>query len=239
MAVERATREQERRLVWDLPLRAFHWLLVVSLAASWATAKAGFEWMEVHLRLGYFTIGLVTFRLIWGFIGPRHARFSSFLAGPRALWRHARAHLTHQPLHTVGHNPLGGLMVLVMLALLAVQVAAGLFATDDIAFYGPYNPAVSGATASLITRIHHANFNVILAAAALHVLAIGYYVFVKRLNLVSAMFTGTKPAAMVPEAEAITSSKLGRAIVAILISAGVVYGLLAAAPPPPADEFVF
>jgi cytochrome b len=238
MIVKREMRVEERRMVWDLPLRVFHWLLVTGLVTSWATAEAGFEWMEIHLRLGYFTIGLLVFRLIWGVIGPRHARFSSFIVGPRESWRYARALFAHRPLYAVGHNPLGGLMVLMMLLLVAMQVATGLFASDDIAFYGPYNPAVSGATASFLTRIHHANFNWILAAATLHVLAIGFYFFVKRLNLVAPMLTGMKPAAMVPHAEAIMSSELWKAMVAILISAGVVYGLLVVAPPP-ADEFFF
>jgi len=130
-------------------------------------------------------------------------------------------------------------MVIVMLALVAVQAGTGLFVTDDIAFYGPYNPAVSGETASFLTRIHHQNFNLILLAVALHVLAILYYVFVKRQNLVAAMLTGRKPAEWVPENEAITSSQLGKALIVIAISAGAVYWLLAAAPPPPPDEFFF
>ncbi|MFO7277052.1 MAG: cytochrome b/b6 domain-containing protein [Pseudomonadota bacterium] len=237
MAVERLT--QERRLVWDLPLRAFHWLLVASIAGSWITAELGFEWMDVHFFLGYFTIGLLIFRIIWGFVGPRHARFSSFLTGPRGWIDYARSLRAKTPVYSVGHNPLGGLMVIVMLALVAVQAGTGLFVTDDIAFYGPYNPAVSGETASFLTRIHHQNFNLILLAVALHVLAILYYVFVKRQNLVAAMLTGRKPAEWVPENEAITSSQLGKALIVIAISAGAVYWLLAAAPPPPPDEFFF
>src|SRR5579875_3637093 len=81
------SRPGERRLVWDLPLRAFHWLFAASILASWGTAKLGFTWMQWHIRLGYWMMGLLLFRIVWGLIGPRHARFASFLKGPRAVWR--------------------------------------------------------------------------------------------------------------------------------------------------------
>jgi cytochrome b len=83
-------RATSRRLVWDLPLRLFHWLFAASVSASWATAQLGVSWMEWHLRLGYWLMGLLIFRLVWGFFGPRHARFSSFLVGPRRIWSYAR-----------------------------------------------------------------------------------------------------------------------------------------------------
>ena len=224
----------DRRLVWDLPLRAFHWLFAASILASWATAEAGFEWMKVHMRLGYFMIGLLLFRLVWGFIGPRHARFANFLKGPGTVWRYARGlrHKASEAVVSVGHNPLGGLMVILMLLLVAFQVTTGLFATDDIVWTGPYNPSVSDATAKVLTHLHHLNFNFILAAIALHVAAIAYYAFVKKQNLVPAMLTGWKPAESVPAGEAITSSELWKALIVIAVAAAAVYGLLSAAPQP-------
>lgn len=222
---------EEKRLVWDLPLRLFHWLLVISLCASWATAEAGFDWMQIHMYLGYFTIGLLLFRLIWGFIGPRHARFGSFLASPAAIWRYAKGLGAGTMLQTVGHNPLGGVMVVIMLVLVGVQAGTGLFATDDIVWTGPYNGAVSGAMADRLTSLHHVNFNIILAAAALHIMAIAFYFLVKKQNLVAAMLHGKKPAATVPAHEAITRSELVKAIIVIAISAGLVYWLISAAPP--------
>jgi cytochrome b len=222
----------EQRLVWDLPLRLFHWLFATSVIASWATAKAGFEWMQWHIRLGYWMMGLLLFRVIWGFVGPRHARFSSFLARPAAIWRYAKS-LTGvgQAIRSVGHNPLGGLMVILMLVLVAFQVGTGLFATDDIAWSGPYNPAVSGHTAGVLTSLHHLNFNIIWGAIGLHVIAIVYYAFVKKQNLVPAMLTGWKPAEAVPAHEAITSSELLKALIVIVLASGAVYGILRAAPP--------
>ena len=223
---------EERRLVWDLPLRLFHWLLVLSLAASWATAEAGFDWMQVHMYLGYWTLGLIVFRLIWGFVGPRHARFSSFVASPAGIWRYAKGLGAGTMIQTVGHNPLGGIMVIVMLVLVGFQAISGLFATDDIVWTGPYNGAVSGATAERLTSLHHLNFNIILAAVALHIMAIAFYFLVKKQNLVGAMLHGKKLAAHVPDHEAITKSEIVKAVVVIVISAGLIYWMLAVAPEP-------
>jgi cytochrome b len=221
------------RLVWDLPLRLFHWLLVLSLAASWATAKAGFDWRPLHMRLGYFTLGLVLFRLVWGFIGPRHARFSSFLAGPAGVLRYVRG-MTAGTLiaQSAGHNPLGALMVIGMLALLGLQTATGLFTSDDIVYAGPYNGAVSDALAKRLGHLHHLTFNLILAAVGLHVLAILFYTFAKKQRLVPAMFSGHKPATVVAAQEAIDSSQLLKACLIASLSAGLVYWLVSAAPPP-------
>jgi cytochrome b len=224
----------EKRLVWDLPLRLFHWLLVLSLAASWGTAELGFDWMQIHMYLGYWTIGLLVFRIIWGFIGPRHARFASFLTGPQGLWRYARGLAAGTMIQTAGHNPLGGISVIVMLVLVGFQAGTGLFATDDIVWTGPYNPAVSGAMADKLTSLHHANFNIILAAVALHILAITFYFLVKKQNLVGAMLHGKK---VVPPHEAISKSEIVKAIIVIAISAGLVYWLLSAAPTPPSDNY--
>jgi len=230
------TRGPERRLVWDLPLRLFHWLFAGSVLASWATAQLGVSWMKWHLRLGYWTMGLLVFRILWGLVGPRHARFSSFLTGPRRIWSHARQ-LTAagHGLNSVGHNPLGGLMVIFMLLLAVLQVGTGLFATDDITWSGPYNPSVSSATAELLTRIHHINFNVIWLAIALHIAAILFYALVRKDNLVPAMLTGWKPAEAVPADQAIASSELWKAAIVIALAAGFVYWVLSCAPPP-ADE---
>lgn len=229
---------EEKRLVWDLPLRVFHWLFALSIAASWATAEAGFEYMQYHFYLGYWMIGLVVFRVIWGFIGPRHARFSNFLHGPSMLLKYFRSLTGREPLITPGHNPAGGLMVIVMMAMVALQAGTGLFASDDIAWSGPYNPAVSSSLAGKLTSLHHANFNWILGAIALHLLAIGFYWRVKKQNLVVPMFTGHKPAAWVAEHEAIASSQLLKALIVILISSGLVYWLIGAAPEP-VDTYSF
>jgi cytochrome b len=230
-------RTDDRRLVWDLPLRLFHWLLVLSMIASYTTAKLGFDWMQWHFYLGYWTIGLLVFRILWGFIGPRHARFSSFIRRPSAIWLYLKSMVKRTSARTIGHNPVGGLMVLAMLLLVSVQAATGLFATDDVVWAGPYNPSVSSSTASTLSTIHSINFNILLGAVGLHISAILFYALYKRQNLVVPMLHGHLPSAMVPEHEAISSSQLLKALVVSLLAAAFVYWLLAHAPVAPDSTY--
>jgi cytochrome b len=217
---------QSLRLVWDLPTRVFHWLLVLTIIGSYVTAKLGL--MPWHQRLGLLMIGMLIFRVIWGLIGPRHARFSTFVKGPGTIVKYLKGGI-----HSVGHNPLGAGMVVLMLLLLALQATTGLFSTDDVAFVGPYFPKVSHNLAEQLTGIHHKNFNFILAAIVLHLCAITFYTFVKKERLVPAMFHGSKAAEQVPAHEAITSSQLWKALIVIAVAGGCVFWLLHAAPPPP------
>ena len=185
-----AVPDDNRRLVWDLPLRMFHWLLALSIFLCWGTAKASFGWMKWHFILGYWVTGLLIFRLIWGFFGPRHSRFGNFLKGPGSVIAYARTLARARAGYRVaGHNPLGALMVVLMLLLVSVQAATGLFSTDDIAWSGPYNPSVSSEIASQLTRIHHLNFNLIWGAIGLHLAAIIYYTAVKKEKLVHIAWT--------------------------------------------------
>jgi cytochrome b len=220
----------DKRLVWDLPLRLFHWLLVTSMIASYVTAKLGFDWMQWHFYLGYWTIGLLAFRILWGFFGPKHARFGSFIRNPSAIWLYMKSLFHRDSVRSIGHNPVGGLMVILMLVLVAVQATTGLFATDDVVWAGPYNPSVSSSTASTLSSIHSINFNIILGVVCLHIAAIVFYGLYKRQNLVVPMLHGHLPSTLVPEHEAISSSQLIKAVVASLVAAGFVYWLLAHAP---------
>jgi cytochrome b len=238
-AEEKRARQQvqARRLVWDLPLRLFHWLLVLSMIASYTTAKLGFDWMQWHFYLGYWTIGLVVFRILWGFFGPRHARFGSFIHKPSAVWLYLKGMFNRESPRSIGHNPVGGLMVLFMLALVAVQVTTGLFTTDDVVWSGPYYPAVSASTASTLSSIHSLNFNIILGVVGLHIAAILFYGLYKRQNLVVPMLHGHLPANLVPEQEAISNSQLIKALVISLVAAGFVYWLVAHAPVAPDNTY--
>jgi cytochrome b len=220
----------EKRLVWDLPLRLFHWLLVTSMIASYVTAKLGFDWMQWHFYLGYWTIGLLVFRVLWGVFGPKHARFGSFIRNPSAIWLYMKSLFHRDSVRSIGHNPVGGLMVILMLALVAVQATTGLFTTDDVVWAGPYNPSVSSSTASTLSSIHSINFNIILGVVCLHIAAIIFYGLYKRQNLIVPMLHGHLPSTMVPEHEAISSSQLIKAVVVSLVAAGFVYWLLAHAP---------
>jgi len=239
---------KEKRLVWDLPLRLFHWVLVLSIAASWYTAENSGEYLtvgediisytQIHFWLGYWALGLIAFRILWGFFGPRHARFTSFLAGPGKLLRYGRTVFQRNALPAVGHNPLGGWMVVLMLLMIGAQAATGLFLIDNTEIYPAiYNPAVEVETANTLYRFHHLNFDVLLWVIGVHVLAILFYALYKRQNLVGPMFSGRKSAGIIPEREAIAGSQLLKALIVALVCAGGVYLLVKMAPPPVESEY--
>ena len=177
-----------RRLhVWDLPTRVFHWLLALAIPAAIATGMIGGDLIVWHGRLGLAILGLITFRLLWGFIGAPHARFASFVRGPRAIAAYLRGEW-----RGVGHNPLGALSVLAMLALIALQIGSGLFANDDIAYQGPLAHAASDDWSSRLTTLHSLLQYGLIGVVLLHAAAIVYYVRVRREQLLRPMITGYK-----------------------------------------------
>jgi len=176
--------------LWDLPLRAFHWSLVLAVTVAVVTGKLGGGWMNLHGKAGLCIVGLVVFRLVWGFVGSTHARFANFFPTPGRV----RAYLGGR-WREVGHNPLGALSVLALLALLALQAGTGLFSNDDIAYTGPLYPSVSDALAQRLSAIHRLSVNGLLALIGLHVLAIAYHVRIKRDDLLKPMVTGWKDVA--------------------------------------------
>ncbi len=204
--------------VWDVPVRLVHWLLVVLVAASYVTAHFG--WIELHFYSGYGILTLLLFRLVWGVVGSDTARFRNFLVSPIA----GLVHLSHlgrrEPDNQIGHNAAGGWMVLFMLALLLVQAGTGLFSRDDISSEGPLAHYISADASDRITSLHAFNFNLILAAIGLHILAILAYAGFKRHDLIKPMVTGKKrlPAATKPPR--IASSLL--AFLVFLCAAGLV-----------------
>ena len=178
--------------IWDLPVRLFHWCLVALFAFLVWSGKTGGNAMEYHMYAGYSVLTLVLFRLMWGFAGSTHARFAAFLAGPRSSIAFARKLLSSAPAVSVGHNPLVGWMVVALLGSLLVQAGTGLFSNDDIAVEGPLMGLVSKELSDRLSGIHFWNSNVLLALTGVHVVAVLFHVFVKKENLVSAMFTGVK-----------------------------------------------
>jgi cytochrome b len=185
-------RKTSDALIWDWPVRAFHWLLVACVAGAWATHYGGLQWFDWHRRLGYATLVLVTFRVAWGFVGPRHSRFVSFVRGPAAVMAYLRAGVWAQG---PGHNALGGWSVLAFLAVLLLQAASGLFANDAIANAGPFYGWVSPSTSDRLTSIHAFNSNVLLVLISVHLVAIAVFDLWARRGLVRAMVTGRKPGA--------------------------------------------
>jgi cytochrome b len=186
--------------VWDAPTRLFHWAIVILLGLSWLTESRG--WMELHFLSGYGVIALLLFRVAWGFAGSETSRFAHFLRSPVAVLRHL-AHLPRrEPDTEIGHNAAGGWMVLVMLAVLAVQAATGLCANDDGDTEGPLFRYVGKERSDWLSHIHAVNFRLIQIVVALHIVAVLVYLGLKRHDLVRPMITGRKylPAMLPPPA---------------------------------------
>ena len=178
--------------VWDLPVRLFHWLLVVLIVVSFTTGKLGGNWLAWHFRSGYCILALVLFRIVWGVAGSQTARFSDFIRGPKGVFTYARSLFGGVSMFHAGHNPMGGLMIVLMLALLLVQATTGLFVDDDAGTRAPLADKASDAIVSLFTTIHRININVILVCVALHVCAALFYLLVRKDNLIVPMITGRK-----------------------------------------------
>lgn len=176
--------------VWDLPTRAFHWALALAVAVTWLSGEFGM--MEVHLPAGLTVLTLVVFRLFWGVLGSESARFARFLRGPGAVLRHLAHLLARRPDHTPTHNPLGGYAVLLLLGVLLVQGASGLFADDEILTTGYLSAYVPGAMVRLATWLHVLGSKAVLAVVALHLVAIAVYRLWARQDLVRPMVTGIK-----------------------------------------------
>ncbi len=208
--------------VWDLPTRLFHWTLALSVTGSVISAKIGGDAMLWHFRLGYLAFGLITFRLLWGFFGGRWSRFASFVYAPRTLWRYLRGQVHPQERLDVGHSPLAALSVFGLLALLALQVATGLVADDEIANTGPLNRLVSGATALSATAWHKAWGQwTIVTLVALHLAAVAFYTWRGR-ALVRAMVDGDKLLPADTPASTDTPARRALALVLLALSAGLV-----------------
>lgn len=217
---------QRRVLVWDLPTRLFHWILVAGVAGCWWTGERG--QMETHALLGYLVLALLLFRLAWGLVGSETARFASFVRGPAAAIGHVRHFLRRGPFEgEAGHNPVGGYAVLILLLLLIVQAVSGLFLYDEEMYWAPLNSWVSEESAAWLGWLHDFTFDLLLATIALHVAAILAYLLVKKLNLVEPMLSGRAalPAGAAAPRIGSTFSALGLfALAALLVYLLVTYG---------------
>jgi cytochrome b len=178
-------------MVWDLPVRVFHWALVLLFAFSFYSGKTGgFELMDYHMLSGYAVLTLITFRIFWGFIGGQNARFRSFVRSPVKVFKYLRSLAAGQNPKTFGHNPAGGMSVIVMLLLLLGQGLTGLFTNDDIMLEGPLTHLVSYEQSRSLTGIHENISWLLVGFVSLHLIAILFYKFVKKEKLVKAMITG-------------------------------------------------
>lgn len=214
--------DPQRQFVWDVPTRIFHWLLVVLLGFSWWSAET--YHLDWHRYSGITVLTLVAFRLLWGLFGTSTARFSQFVKGPGTVAAYVRPS-SELPV-PVGHNPLGGWSVIVMLLLLVVQVTSGLFAVDiDGIESGPLSHLVTFDEGRTASSIHNISFNLLLIVVALHIIAIIFYLVVRRRNLIGPMVTGFQ---RVPEGGVAGSAARvpsWRLVVTIFVAILLAYGV--------------
>jgi cytochrome b len=209
--------DDTRIQLWDLPLRIFHWSLVIAVTVAIVTAKIGGDWIELHGKAGLTIIGLLAFRITWGVVGSPHARFAQFAPTPTRIFRYLKGQW-----EGVGHNPLGAISVFALLGLLAAQAITGLFANDDIAFNGPLFELISKEFSDRLTGVHHQLSNILLGLIALHVVAVFFYLLIKKNNLIKPMITGWKE---IPSEKPIFHKPARGSIVGLLSS--IIVALLA------------
>jgi cytochrome b len=177
-------------LVWDLPIRLFHWLTVALVGAAYITWRL--NEMDWHAYAGEALLALLVFRLAWGFIGSDTARFVRFLGSPRAAVQHLVRTFWREPDEQAGHNPAGGWMVVLMLGLLLGQTLTGIIDDNDVADAGPLSDIMPAWLSNRIDDLHGWLWDALLVAIALHLTAIALYAVAKRQNLVRPMLTGRK-----------------------------------------------
>ena len=177
-SLERHPGERTRILVWDLPVRVFHWLLAICFAGAYVTSGSE-RWRDVHATLGYTVGVLIAFRLLWAIFGTRYARLSSFAYGPRAVLAYLRSLLTRNPRHYVGHNPAGSWAIYAIVTLGVTTVAAG---------YATYNH-IGG---KWLEEFHQVAGNAMLAVVIVHIAGVVISSLLHRENLPKAMLTGYK-----------------------------------------------
>lgn len=195
-----ASPAEPRTLVWDAPVRVFHWLIVLSFAVAWLSAESE-RWQLVHVTAGYTMAGLVAFRLLWGLVGTKHARFGDFVRGPRAVLGYLKSLVGGRPEHHAGHNPAGGLAIVALLVLAALVTATGWANYSELG-------------GDWLEEVHEALASGMLALVIVHVVAVFASSWLHRENLVGAMIHGRKP---VPPQEGIRSA--WRSVAALMLVA--------------------
>ena len=221
-----------RILLWDLPLRVFHWSLVASVTTAIVTGELGGSWMPWHGRAGLAIVGLLVFRIVWGVLGSATARFTQFAPTPSSVVAYLRGRW-----RGVGHNPLGALSVFGLLGLLALQAATGLFGNDDISFAGPLNHLVDETLGGRVTGWHRLLADALFVLVGLHLAAVLFHVVVKRRRLIRPMIAGLQDVeAGTPLPRPVRHARAGLAVSVGLALAGLGGLLWAGSEPAPAAQ---
>ncbi len=234
----------KKQKVWDLPVRICHWSLVVLIIFQYLSAEVlndsilpnPIQW---HFYAGYCILAVVLFRVLWGFLGTKHARFKDFVVGPSKLFSYFNQ--KHNNTTYLGHNPAGAFSVLALLSLILSQAISGLFITDDIFNDGPYYGVLSDQYQDWMNAIHHNAFDLLLVFIGLHVLAILYYRYIKHQSLTKSMVTGYKE---IENKEQLLTTKddtfpWANFFVCLILTASTMYLLLVTLVPPATDDFYY
>jgi cytochrome b len=211
---------------WDLPTRLFHWALALLVLNAYLTAvnRGDLSW---HIWNGYAILVLVVFRILWGFVGSSTSRFASFIHSPARWLTYTSDFLLRRPRRYLGHNPLGGVVVLVMLVLVGLQGVLGLFSYDDkdALAGGPLSSRVSEETVAAASAWHRWMFYyAILVVVALHIMAAVLYLVWKRENLITPMLSGRKPLGEYEDEAGARLAPGWRALVCLGIALVIVFG---------------
>jgi len=214
----------KRVLVWDWPVRVFHWLMVVLFLGMIITGKSEEDYLELHIDLGYVFSGVLVARIIYGFLGSYHGRFKQGLISFKEMlpytmimYKKLKAKKSDdQNDEKLGHNPLGWMMVFALIALLSIQVISGLFSTDDIFWYGPFYDYASDDVLVLLAQLHRISPDVLIALVILHILAVLLHEICFKERLILAMVHGRKSIRLTSDAPLITAPRLG-----VVVSLGV------------------
>lgn len=199
---------------WDFPTRAFKWTLVLLVMDAWVSNKYGSAAPYWHKWNGYFILVLVVFRVLWGFFGGSTAIFSSFVVSPAQLASYIRNLVSGRAGLYLGHNPLGGVIIVLMLILVAFQATTGLFSSDSdhLIIEGPLAFKLSEANVDQVSRLHSFGFNLILGLTILHIAGNLFHDIVKKEGLILAMLSGRKREALYVDQSA---AKFGSARIAV------------------------
>jgi len=207
--------------LWDAPVRLIHWLLVALIGFSWWAVEDHLNW---HRWSGYAVIGLVAFRIYWGFAGGGAARFASFVKGPRATLAYLATLPKRASSEVPGHNPLGALSILAILAVLVAQVATGLYTVDIDAFEGgPLSDRVSFETGRAMAEWHELVFRALQTLVVLHVAAVLFYLVWKRNNLIGPMITGRR---VFPSDPGLAGTPWWRFVLGVALAGAITWALM-------------
>ncbi|MDK4722849.1 cytochrome b/b6 domain-containing protein [Rhizobium sp. CNPSo 3968] len=222
-----SSAKDEHIRAWDLPTRLFKWSLVALIITAWISSGFDDPEMVVHKLVGYGILILIVFRVLWGFVGSTTARFSNFVRSPSIISNYLKALRRNRAEHYLGHNPVGGVMVIGLLLACGVQGLLGLFASDGVTAAGPFADAAGDTISSWAASVHATWFYIaIVGLACVHIATNLYYQLIKRDNLIGAMITGRKKRVSYVERDEARGGSLFAAAICLIVAAGLVFGTI-------------